>query len=274
MSRPALSLVIVFVVLSCATYPPRETYIGNWTEEQYDFTESIQHSENLDLLGSITSYKWCCGTGGDEYSRKQFKWLRDTNNLWTTYNVIKKIGLESFLTPDKYNEILFENDYWDYDWEGLSLNTVVKKFLYAFNNPNDSPEYYTEFWNRRTKEQNDKITYRILKEIDAFYNESTLLSIDAPSLNDTLLTLMEHNLRYNTTDSTAITKTTLEYFDYLKELNLSHSAYNLIYEMNPEISINKDSLLSTLKHDTIPEEKYWQTRNSATWIRTYRDNGP
>ena len=68
----------------------------------------------------------------------------------------------------------------------------------------------------------------------------------------------------------------LSYFNYLKEIGLEHSAYNLIFELQStkNIAVNKDSILKTLSFDTIPEDAYWRTRNNAEWIKTYRDNGP
>lgn len=86
---------------------------------------------------------------------------------------------------------------------------------------------------------------------------------------------MFYNIELNESNDLKRRRIVLSYFNYLKKINLEHSAYNLIFELEitKNLTINTDSLLQTLNFDTIPERNFWQKRNNAEWIKTYRDNG-
>ena len=146
----------------------------------------------------------------------------------------------------------------------------------AYDNTSDTSNYYNKFWARRKAEKNEITVLKILNETNDYFNKSKEPIIDNGSMNNQLLELIRLNVYLNNSDSLNRGLRTLKYFTYLHSIGLEHSAYNLIFELNESknLNINKDSLLSVLKYDTIPEPKYWMTRNSAEWVKTYRDNGP
>ena len=262
---------VIVLIISCAINRIPNVFIGNWTERQLPFSESIEFEESNDLLRIITLEKWCCSQ--DNY---KYEWLRKKKNLQATFSILKKIGIKRFISGEQFNEKLFEDDYWNYDWEGLSLNNVVKNMITSYNVDLDSSNYFQKFWKRRKAENNEKIVLKILLEVNDIYNSDKQVTIDENTINPILFELIKYNVELNESDSLNKPKITLKYFDYLKEIGLEHSAYNLIFEIEAtkKLAINRDSILRILKYDTISEETYWQTRNDASWIKTYKDNGP
>lgn len=261
-------LILILGIYSCVVNRANISYIGNWTETELDYSESISFQEENDLLGIITSEKWCCGTS------ENYKWLRKQENLLMTFNVLKQLGLKRVLSEDQYRTKLFEDDYWDYDWEGFSLDEIVKKMISTYSQKLDTTNYYHKFWERRKSENNSEAVIQILKEVDDFYNQKEIVNID--NYDSKLFNLIKFNIELNESNSMQKNNVALSYFNYLKEIGLEHSAYNLIFELEStkNITVNKDSILNTLSFDTIPEDIYWRTRNNAEWIKTYRDNGP
>ena len=270
-----LGLLFVFA-LACAVQKSNDVFLGNWQEEKLEFSEAIEYQNSNDLLGYITSYKWCCGTGGDKSYPQQFTWLRDSNNLWSSFSTLKTVGLKRLISIEQYNQPLFENDHWDYDWKGLSLNQIVQELIKSFNKDYNTTEYYAKFWERRFAEGNQQTVIKILQQTDSIYNYDGIVSIDSASINQELNQLITGNVELNLADSAKLPNQALSYFDLLRSMGLHHSAYNLIFEVNgiKDIAINRDSLLTTLAYDTITKDTYWQTRNDAQWVKTYRDNGP
>lgn len=263
------------LLVACSIKQIQKTYIGGWTEKPLDFSESITFQDDNDLFDFILEYKFI-SSGGNEFRPKEFLWLRNSNNLADFFEIIKKIGLQRLLSREQYNRILKENDYWGNEWKGKSLNRIVDSLILTYNLKNDSIDYYTKFWQRRRSEKNDSIVLEILKQTDLFYNHNKV-QIASKVKRDDLYELMVYNIEINETkDSLDLKRLTIQYFDYLKNRRLEHSSYNLIHEtyLNKYVLDKRDSLLKTLKYDTIPEEKYWETRNKASWIKTYMDNGP
>lgn len=270
-----LGLLFIFT-LACAIQKSNNIFLGNWQEKKLEFSESIEFRESNDLLGLFTSHKWAGGTGGTDYYPKQFVWLRNSENLWGTFNILKELRLETFISRKKYNKPLFEDEHWDYDWEGLSLNQIVQELINSFNKDYSTTEYYTKFWKRRFAEGNQQTVLRILQQTDSIYNYDGIVSIDSTSINQELKQIIKGNVELNLADSTKLPNQALSYFDLLRSMGLHHSAYNLIFEVNgiKNIAVNRDSLLKTIEYDTIAEDSYWQTRNNAQWVKTYDDKGP
>lgn len=267
-------LVLLFLS-ACITSNMSDNYIGNWQEAEFDFTESVSHQEDNDLLGIICSYKWG-GTMKFHEQHIDFLWLRNEENLWTFFNVIKKIGLENFMSEENFNKPLFEDDSWNFDWKSKSLNHIVDSLIYCYPSPPKNRKYYTEFWERRHMEKNATSTFKILTELQQFYNSKSQIIIDENSINDTLYNLIRLNTNLNLSDPSEINTNVLTYFEYLRNLGLENSAANLIRETtySDQHNLSVDSLLRTLSYDTISSEHYWDTRNNATWIQSYADNGP
>ena len=61
-----------------------------------EFSQSISFQLNNDLLSKIRSIKW----GGSE----NYTWLRNSKNLQTTFNTLKKIGVKQFISDSDYNK--------------------------------------------------------------------------------------------------------------------------------------------------------------------------
>ncbi len=270
-----ISLLSIFLI-ACAVQRANKIFIGNWQEKEFAFTESIFHQTGNDLIGLITTYKWCCGTGESRYSEKEFTWLRQEENLWQTYNILKKIGIERIISRADYTQILFNDSSMSKDWKAVSLKDVVRNMIDSYDMQNDTTDYYQKFWQRRKHESNAEIVLKIIKDMDSFYTTSKHIEIEEDIINQDLYHLIKYNVELNECDSLMSYDIALDYFQYLKSIGLHHSAYNLIFETDiiNDLKINKDSLLQTLSFDTIPEEHYWYSRNNAQWIKTYKDNGP
>lgn len=262
---------MVFLISCFFGSKVQQTFIGNWQEQSFDFTESINFQDENDLLGRITLEKWCCNYNFDYY-----QWLRKSENLQETFSVLKKIGLERVLSKANYNEVLFLDDYRDYDWEGDSLNSIVRKMIRSYGVVGDTANYYHKFWQRRLAEGNQETVNNILIEVDQYYNEKINKEVDIQINNEVLYDLINLNVELNECDSIQRATATLKYFDYLCAQGMEHSAYNLVFELRSieGLNLNKDSLLQCLRYDTIPEELYWNIRNDAQWVLSYRDNGP
>ncbi|OHX65421.1 hypothetical protein [Flammeovirga pacifica] len=268
-------ILVGLFLIACSIKQIHRTYIGNWFEKSLDFSESIMFHDDNNLFDFILEYKFI-GSGGSDFRPKEFIWLRNSNNLFDFFEITKKIGLQRLMSKEQYNRILVEEDYWGNDWKDKSLNMIVDSLILTYNSKKDSGYYYTDFWKRRCSEQNDKIVLQILKQTDSFYNLDKIQFSDKINRND-LYELMLYNVELNETkDSLELRYLTINYFDYLKSNGLEHSSYNLIHEtyLNRYVLDKRDSLLRTLNYDTIPEQKYWDTRNNASWIKTYMDNGP
>lgn len=206
-----------------------------------------------------------------------FTWLRNPDNLMIAFNTFEFVGLENFISKEQYYQKIFDNDYWDYDWKGKSLYEVCKIMIASYSDSTGIEKYYQDFWERRRLEDNDLATFDILKRIDEIYTSKSEVDIKTSKDYDTLMyRLLNYDIKLQKADSLRQKKIIVEYFDYLKRVDLEHSAYNLIFETGPfqHLNINRDSLLLTLHYDTISEEKYWLNRNDGIWIKSYRDNGP
>ena len=91
--------------------------------------------------------------------------------------------------------------------------------------------------------------------------------------NDTLTNLLKYDLQLQEFKGNPSKEFLQIYFDYLRSIGLNHSAYNLVVEIYPG-KMELDVVVQILKLDTVSANKYWETRNNARWIYSYRDNGP
>ena len=266
---------LTIIITACSVKTFQRTFIGNWNEKALDFSESIQFQDNTRLLEILLEDKFS-GTGKTDNTAQKYLWLRAPNNLSDFFDVTKKIGLERLLTKEEYNQVLDEESYWGYAWKGKSLNMIVDSLLLTYLDEHQKENYYSLFWERRRAEKNDEVVFNILNQTKTFYTKGVIDINEDINRND-LYELLFFNINLNDEkDSVNLQKMTIEYFDVLKSNGLEHSAYNLIFETDYHqfVQEKEDSLLQTLIYDTIPEEVYCEPRNNATWVRTYRDNGP
>ncbi|MBB3701261.1 hypothetical protein KMW28_03635 [Flammeovirga yaeyamensis] len=274
-SKTIFLTALTIIITACSVKTFQRTFIGNWNEKALDFSESIQFQDNTRLLDILLEDKYF-GTGKTDNTSQKYLWLRAPNNLSDFFDVTKKIGLERLLTKEEYNQVLDDEAYWGYAWKGKSLNMIVDSLILAYSEEHQKENYYLSFWERRRVEKNDVVVFDILNQTKAFYTKGVIDINEDINRND-LYELMLFNINLNSEkDSVNRQKMTIEYFDVLKSNGLEHSAYNLISETDYHQFIleKEDSLLQTLTYDTIPEEVYWVTRNNASWVRSYRDNGP
>ncbi|MBN1250771.1 MAG: hypothetical protein JXA16_01460 [Bacteroidales bacterium] len=272
--KKLLNILILFLLIlgACITTRQNPVFLGGWKDKDYDFFETIEHNSSGDYLGEITSIKW----GGMDIKDK-YQWIRNPKNMIKFINTIEYIGLKKFISKKEYNEKLFEDDYWDFDWEGKSLNDICKTLICCYKDTLGQDKYYQEFWLRRKKEQNDKVVYKILNKIDKIYNSSIEKSHNKfVNYDTTLFKLLSFDINLNNADSIEKLSIIKDYFGYLIDLDINHSAYNLIFEMREyqDLRLNRDSLMNVLKPDTLAEDLYWKVRNDAKWIKSYKDNGP
>ena len=192
--------------------------------------------------------------------------MRNPANLKIAFNSVKLIGLDKFVSFRQYNK---KNTDWccNTQWENKSLNDIVKGFLQS-DTISDEKDYYSQFWQRRRKENNLKETWRIFQQIDDFYNSKKSL-ITESTIDTTLYQLLDYNIKLIHSDSLSYPQITLEYFDYLKKVKLDYSAYKLIFN-NSRLKFPKtfkDSLLLTLDFDTLVFEDWEKLDDNMNgWI--------
>ena len=256
-----------------------QTYIGGWTEKPIEFVNSIPHVDsNGDYFELIKSFKW---GGIDTYftNHSPLNWIRNPENLQIAHNTIKNIGYKNFISDSAFNTPMkFQDDFggmWRHDWEDLSISQIVDSLIDSYNQERSDSNYYNEFWDRRIVEKNEKVLICVLTDIKEIYNQSFKKGCENTnrSINDTITRLLKYDLQLQDFNGKPTGEFLWEYFDYLKSIGLNHSAYNLVIEKYPG-QIQLDTVVNILCLDTIPDEKYWDTRNNGTWIFTYEDNGP
>lgn len=245
------------------------TYIGNFKERQYDFFESFRHNQNKDFYYELPFKLKFGGIGPfpfDSTGQKDYSWLRKPENLNIAFNAFSTIGLDKFVSNDKYFE---KNNDWccDTEWEYKSSNEIVIGFLES-DTTIKGTDYYSKFWERRRYENNLTETYQIFVQIDRFYNQNN--QSDIIQLTDSVLIgLLYFDTKLIHSDSIAYTKNVIDYFDYLKSIGLDYSAYKLI-NGNSMLILEKnirDSLIMTMGYDTLSYQD-WVTLddNMSGWI--------
>ncbi len=278
--RQKAQLVVFLIFASCGTSRFVEEFIGGWTEREIGFINSIpQADDKKKYLALLADYKWLGIDAQYFYQNYQpFKWIRNSENILITHNTIKKIGYKKFISYAEYNVPMeFQEQYGGmhkYDLENLSIAQVVDSLIFTYDDSNSDSSYFHKFWNRRRKDKTAQTLISVFKDIKNIYS-----SVDAEekrtehAINDTLENLLLFDLKLQEFNQKPTTDFLWSYFNYLKSIGLSHSAYNLVIERYPG-QIQADTVIKILNLHKISEEEYWYKRNSGTWIFTYRDNGP
>lgn len=273
-------LIIILILISCQA--KEETFLGGWTDKEYGFLESVSHDfsysihDDLDYLEKVREIREFGTEWGVNPTYKKFQWIRKPENILMFFQTAKAIGLEYFISKTEYNEILFDTTYSETEWKGKSLNDICRKLIDSYKDSEGSENYYSKFWARRKNESNNDAVYSVLKEIDLHYNGKNIETYDKSMVDSVLFNLLRLDVELKSADSSQKAKTVLKYFDYLRKVELNHSAYNLAFEISEfdDLKLNRDSLLLLLKPDTLSATDYWAVRNNAKWIKTYGDNGP
>ena len=276
--RIILLLFASFIIMSynsCEFIGKEDIYVGGWKERHLSFVPALSHLEgDNDYYSEIISYKYAGNIAAGW--KEKYNWLRNPQNLAIVFNTAKIIGFEKLMSKKKYFSPVAA-EFLAGEWEGKSLNQIVKDFLQSDTSISVSGgKYYNEFWARRMHEGNSKEVYTILKEVDAFYNGLPAAAPASPG-NDTLQRLLEYDYKLKSADSADLRPAVYDYFNYLKQIGLQHSAYDLVYygRFGGVTAINADSAIKTLSLDTIPYEVWSATRhNTNGWIDNSMYEGP
>ena len=283
MSRTVRNLILIsFVVFGSSCYwgnhfQESDFYLGGWGETQLSFSPAIKHTTTKDAYYEhVFAYKFAGMVSEEGLWARDYDWLRYPRNLTIAFNTAKAVGLEKLISKEQY--FTNETGFYSGDWEGQSLNDVIKAFLISDTSAEtQDSSYFTEFWSRRRDEGNSRLVYTILSDIDSYYNYNRIKH--SGEVNDTLKSLLTFDYNLKTVDSSQYTNILMQYFGYLTSIGLQHSAYDLVEFNHPArkypLNIPSDSLIGTLDLDTITYEN-WITTNQNTngWIDYRRYDGP
>jgi hypothetical protein len=126
-------------------------------------------------------------------------------------------------------------------------STLIDSLILTYPQADKSPKYYREFWGRRKAEQNDTTVYMVLKEVrDELINKNKL-KFDDRLTNDTIYNLLRIKFKQPDNEAEAV-----DNFNYLTNVGLNLSAYNLLYETvwYENFKWDKENLTGKLKSDT------------------------
>lgn len=274
--------ISILGLVSCIAISKTDKFIGGWTESKIEFINSIPHIDQEDGYRDLMMYfKWAGFHKGAFFQTNDspFEWIRKPNNLISTHNTLKAIGYEKILSKESYLDTLYFQDRFGgmlrYDWDGLTIKQIVDDLIsFYYQATRIDTGYYYDFWERRINEGNATEVLTVLEDIQKIYSDSDNSDdFQTDLVNDTIKSLLQLDLELQTYETIPSKEFMSRYFEHLTKIGLNHSAYNWMIEQYPN-QFDKDSISRILKLDTIPESKYWQTRNNGTWIYTYRDNGP
>ena len=235
--------ILAFALFSCKRTVEKDCFIGK-KDKNYGFFSSVYRSVDFDYINLINE------VGMYGINRDNFGWVKNPENLKSTYKAIKNIGLERFISKKEYNQILFDKNMAHPSIQNKSLNELIELLLDNYNGvKNDA--YFIQFWLRRKKEKNEKIVYKALKDIHCFYTSkecNSKITMDWNS-NSVIETILSFDYKLHQLDETRNFESVKNYFNYLEKLELPISAHNLIvftirnYELD---TLTKKELLITL----------------------------
>ncbi len=177
---------------------------------------------------------------------KTNNWIKKPENILMLHETFKKIGYKN----------LINHEDWISEWNwyldvSKSPKNLIDSLEITYNNLNDSPKYYQEFWKRRKHEGNTEIVYKIIKEVKQELLDSLEIPFNKNVVNDTLfnLLLFEYPLR-ELNDKEAN-----EHLNYLIKIGLHESAYNLISGENIKYeNVNWNRTIKEVIKDLIRKE--------------------
>ena len=173
-------------------------------------------------------------------------WIRQPHNLKMIHETFKKIGYNNLIS--EYH--LFENPCLLWGYVNRPLNQIIDSLVITYPFDTISTEYYREFWQRRKEEKNDRVVFEILQEVSEALVQKKSVEYDETMVNDTLYNLVlidQVQIKPNETQAKIN-------FEYLKNIGMHGSAYNLLYERYDyqDVNWNKDILVKQLRTDSLP----------------------
>ena len=149
-------------------------------------------------------------------------WIRNPANIRIAHETLKKIGYKNLVDSSQ----LYQSPCMLWGYVNRPCSDIMDSLLITYQLDTIETKYYREFWDRRKKENNDKAVFNALTEISALLLHDGSVEHDNELVNDTLYKLvMMDRVQTNPTDQQAKAD-----FDFLKDIGLHSSAYNLLYE--------------------------------------------
>ena len=173
------------------------------------------------------------------------QWIRKPGNIRMINETLKKIGYRKLINQeDRFSTI---NSY------GIlirkPMNELLDSLILTYKQDTIFSTYYREFWNRRKSENNQEIVYEILTDLTSELYEDNSTKPNEDLVNDTLYNLVV----MKELSDTITLDLAREHFDYLTNIGMHQSAYNLLFESYrySHLNWNRDKLLERLTVDSI-----------------------
>ena len=165
-------------------------------------------------------------------------WIRKPKNIRFVHENFKRIG---------YQKIIDYGYFWEWNSDHRSIRQRIDSLILTFEFDSIASEYYREFWQRREYEQNSKIVFEVLTDIQIILDNEHL-DYDTDFINDTLVNLFQIHFVEDSLDL----KLAQNNFDYLVSIGFHQSAYNLLFERYSyyDIAWNREDLLKKLIIDS------------------------
>jgi hypothetical protein len=223
------STILLLISISCSTTNKVEEERISYVEQKLSFFDPSEQT-------------WLDGkNSGNVYE----KWIRQPENIQMLHETFKQVGYRKLITEDERLSTILKY--------GISIrkpmNELIDSLLLTYELDTINSKYYREFWLRRAKENNQETVYEILSEIASELYEDHIIEPEQSLVNDTLYNLiMIRELEDSITKDHAIRN-----FNYLKNIGMHKSAYNLLYERYRyhDIEWNREKLASELTEDTV-----------------------
>ena len=149
---------------------------------------------------------------------KSNNWIKKPDNMLMLHETFKKIGYENLIKQEQLED--------DWNWwldVKKSPKILIDSLEITYNDYEESPKYYREFWQRRMNEENDKTAYKVVSEIKQILINEERIDFESKFVNDTLFNLMT----FEYPERELSDRESNQLLNYLIEIGLHHSAYNL-----------------------------------------------
>lgn len=240
---------------------------GFGADKEMDFLNPILHS--FQQNGFIENWLRKISFGK---SISSIDGLRNDKTLKVINATIKSIGYSKFITKDEYftDRYAIRGQYFVNFNLGYSLSDINDSLIFYYQK-DKAPTYYSEFWARRKSENISETLFEILREIQDHYAGNEIG--DEPDfINDTLKDILTFDLKIQNESKAKLKNVILDYYEYLNQVDLSLSAYNLIFidSISQNRGLDKEKIYSELKVNKrkylIKGKGYFLTKNEPKWI--------